>query len=584
MEPAPNAPAWARYLPGLYTLAHYDRRWLRGDVLGGLTVWAYLIPQVMAYAQVAGLPTVVGLWGACAPLLVYAFVGASRQLSVGPEATMALMTAAVIAAVVGNVGVGRAVEVASLLAIVVGVLCLIGWVTRLGFLANMLSRPVLEGYLIGVAVLMICSQLGKLFGVTVVGGNPPGQVLSLLSQLDQVQVPTMVLSLTVLVLLFAIRAFRRAWPGPLIVMLAAAAGTAAVGAQRWGLQVVGDVPVGLPVPWIPNPAGIDLVGLVPYALGIAVVGYSNNVLTARALANNHDDPVDAGQELLSLGLINVATGLFHGFPSSSSSSRAFLGDSMGVRSQLHSLVALAGIIAVLLVAGPVLGSFPLAALGAVIVYAATRLVNVAELKRIARFRRSELVLTVATALGVVVLGVLAGIGIAVTLSLLDLIRRIVHPHDGVLGYVPGIAGMHDVDDYPDAAQVPGLVVYRYDSPLFFANSADFLRRAGAAISASKTPVEWFLLNAEANVEIDLTAVETLESLRSQLAGRGIVFAMARVKLDLRESLAAAGFVEAMGEEHIFATLPAAVSAYANEYADKHGRRPGGLPKGFPRVI
>lgn len=583
MDPAPSAPPWARYLPGVHTMLHYDRRWLRSDVLAGLTVCAYLIPQVMAYAQIAGLPAVVGLWGMCAPLLVYAVVGASRRLSVGPESTTALMTAAVVGTLAGSSG-GRAIEVASLLAIVVGVICVVAWVFRLGFLANLLSRPVLVGYLTGIAVLMICSQLGKVFGVEVSGDRPHQQVLSLLGQLASIHLPTTALAFAVLLLLFVLHRLRPSWPGPLLVMLAAGAATAVLGPGRWGLRVVGEVPAGLPVPWFPRPDGVDVVSLLPFALAIAVVGYSDNVLTARAFAEKHQEPVDAGQELVALGLTNIATGLFHGFPASSSSSRTALADTMGARTQLHSLVALAGLIGVLLVAGPVLATFPLAALGAVVIFAATRLVDVAELRRIARFRRSEILLTAVTALGVVALGVLAGIGVAVTLSLLDLIRRIVHPHDGVLGYVPGLAGMHDVGDYPDAVQIPGLVVYRYDSPLFFANAPDFLKRAQAAVAASKTPVEWFLLNAEANVEVDLTAVDTLAALRSQLAARGIVFAMARVKQELRDDLSAAGFIDALGSRRIFATLPAAVVAYADEYERRHGRRPDGLPQGFPRVI
>ena len=566
-------PRWGRIAPGAYTLAHYERGWLRGDVLAGVTVCAYLIPQVMAYAEIAGLPAVTGLWAMCAPLAVYAVVGPSRQLSVGPESTTALMTAAGLAALLGASGHDRWAATASLLAVAVGVVCLLGWLGRLGFLANLLSRPVLVGYLTGIAVLMICSQLGKVTRLRIAGENPVEQALSLAEQAAGVHVPTLALAAAVFVLLVAVRAWRPHWPGPLLVMLLAAGVVALVGPDRWGLRVVGEVPAGLPAPAVPDASGISLLALAPYALGIAMVGYTDNVLTSRAFSAKRREPTDAGQELFALGLVNVATGFLHGFPCSSSGSRTVLGDAAGSRTQAHSLVALAGVIAVLMVAGPVLGSFPTAALGAVIVYAATRLVDVGELRRIARFRKSELVLTLVTAVAVVWFGVLTGIGLAIVLSLLDLIRRIAHPHDGVLGYVPGLAGMHDVADNANARQVPGLLVYRYDSPLFFANSADFMTRALRAVDVASTPVEWFCLNAEANVEVDLTAVDTLVELRARLEARGITFVMARVKQDLRDDLVRAGFLAVVGEDRVFATLPTAVAAFESAYAERHGRPP-----------
>lgn len=566
-------PRWGRIAPGAYTLAHYERGWLRGDVLAGVTVCAYLIPQVMAYAEIAGLPAVTGLWAMCAPLAVYAVVGPSRQLSVGPESTTALMTAAGLAALLGASGHDRWAATASLLAVAVGVVCLLGWLGRLGFLANLLSRPVLVGYLTGIAVLMICSQLGKVTRLRIAGENPVEQALSLAEQAAGIHVPTLALAAAVFVLLVAVRAWRPHWPGPLLVMLLAAGVVALVGPDRWGLRVVGEVPAGLPAPAVPDASGISLLALAPYALGIAMVGYTDNVLTSRAFSAKRREPTDAGQELFALGLVNVATGFLHGFPCSSSGSRTVLGDAAGSRTKAHSLVALAGVIAVLMVAGPVLGSFPTAALGAVIVYAATRLVDVGELRRIARFRKSELVLTLVTAVAVVWFGVLTGIGLAIVLSLLDLIRRIAHPHDGVLGYVPGLAGMHDVADYANARQVPGLLVYRYDSPLFFANSADFMTRALRAVDVASTPVEWFCLNAEANVEVDLTAVDTLVELRARLEARGITFVMARVKQDLRDDLARAGFLAVVGEDRVFATLPTAVAAFESAYAERHGRPP-----------
>jgi MFS superfamily sulfate permease-like transporter len=233
---------------------------------------------------------------------------------------------------------------------------------------------------------------------------------------------------------------------------------------------------------------------------------------------------------------------------------------------VYSLVAAAVIVSTLLFAGPLLGAFPIPALGALVVYAAIRLIEVAEFRRIAAFRRSEMLLAVATTVGVIAVDVLYGVLVAVALSVLDVLRRVARPHDGILGYVPGIAGMHDVDDYPDARPVPGLVVYRYDSPLFFANAENFRRRALAAVDDAEPPVRWLLLNTEANIEIDITAIDALDAVREELASRGIVLALARVKQDLRDDLEAAGFLERLGPHRVFYTLPTAVEAFRQETA------------------
>jgi MFS superfamily sulfate permease-like transporter len=277
--------------------------------------------------------------------------------------------------------------------------------------------------------------------------------------------------------------------------------------------------------------------------------------------------VDANQELLALGAANVGSGLMQGFPVSSSGSRTALGDTAGSRTQLYTLVALAGVLLVLLVGGGVLASFPNAALGALIIYAATRLVDLPEFRRIARFRRSELVLALVTFVGVLVFDILYGVLIAVAVSAADLLRRVARPHDAVLGQVEGLAGMHDVDDYPTATTIPGLVVYRYDSPLFFANAEDFKTRALEAADAA-VDLRWFVLNVEANVEVDITALDAVEQLRAEMERRGVVFAMARVKQDLREELEAFGLAQSVGEEHLYPTLPTAVAAY-QQWASGH---------------
>ena len=573
-----DARGWRRWLPGLGVLVSYDRTWLRGDLIAGVTVAAYLVPQVMAYAEIVGLPPVTGLWAVLAPMLVYALLGTSKQLSIGPESTTALMTAATIAALAGQVDLQRRTEVAALVAIAVGVVLGVGWLARLGFLANLLSKPVLVGYMAGIGLLMVVSQYGRLTKLDIAGSNPLAETQSLLVQLGSVHVPTLVLGLVVAALLFAQHHWAPTLPGPLLVMLLAAAVVHFGGLGAQGIEVIGEIPKDLPTFALPGLDGINLLQLLPAAIGIAVVGYSDVILTGRAFAARNDERVDANTELFAVGAANVANGLVGGFPVSSSASRTVIGDAAGSHTQLHSLVAGAMVVGSIFVFSPVLAAFPQAALAGVVIYAGFRLVDLAELGRIASFRYSELVLALITFIAVLATGLLTGIGIAIGLSLLDLIRRIAHPHDGVLGYVPGIAGMHDVEDYPQATQVPGLVVYRYDSPLFFANSDDFLTRAIDAVREADPPPLWFVLNAEANVEVDLTAVDTLEELRRILHGEGIVFAMARVKMEVRAQLAAAGFVEAVGEEHIFATLPTAVAGFAEWHEDVLGTRPAGIPE------
>jgi SulP family sulfate permease len=546
--------------PGLAQFQGYQRDWLRGDLVAGLTVAAYLVPQVMAYATVAGLPPVVGLWAALIPLAVYAVLGSSRQLSVGPESTTALMTATALGPLAAG-DPGRYAALAAAVALLVGAICFIGGIIRLGLLADLLSRPVLVGYMTGVAVIMIGSQLGKVTGISVKGDEFVDQIRSFVAGLGDVHWPTIGLWAAVLVVLLVLGRLLPRMPGPLIAILLATAAVALFSLDRNGIKVIGDIPGGLPIPGLPDIPAADLATLLIPAAGIAIVAFSDNVLTARTFAVRHGQRIDANAELRALGVCNVGTGLLHGFPVSSSGSRTALGDALGSRTQLYSVVTLAFVLVVMLAGRGVLSNFPMAALGALVVYAALRLVDVPEFKRLARFRRSELVLALATTASVLLFGVLYGVLVAIALSILDLLRRVARPHDAIQGFVPGVAGMHDVDDYPEAEAVPGLVVYRYDAPLFFANAENFRERALAAVDGSPVPVEWFVLNAEANVEVDLTALDVLDQLRSELTRRGILFAMARVKQDLRDSLSAAGLLDKIGEDHIYPTLPTAVEAY-----------------------
>ena len=551
---------WSAFAPGLDQFRGYQRSWLRRDVLAGLTVAAYLVPQVMAYATVAGLPPVVGLWAALVPLAVYAVLGSSRQLSVGPESTTALMTATALGPLAAG-DPGRYAALAAAAALIVGAVCFVAGLVRLGFLADLLSHPVLIGYMTGVAVIMIGSQLGKVTGVSVEGDEFLDQIRSFVDGLGELHWPTLALAAAVLIVLLVIARLAPRLPGPLIAILVAAAAVTVFSLHRNGIKVVGDIPSGLPTPGLTGMPAADLMALVIPAAGIAIVAFNDNVLTARAFAVRHGQDIDANAELRALGVCNVGAGLMRGFPVSSSGSRTALGDAVGGRTQLYSLVTLVFVLVVMLFGRGILATFPSAALGALVVYAAVRLIDVSEFKRLARFRRSEVLLALTTTVAVLVLGVLYGVLVAIGLSILELLRRMARAHDGVLGFVPGVAGMHDVDDYPEADLVPGLLVYRYDAPLFFANAENFRERAIAAVNDYPGRVEWFVLNAEANVEVDLTALDAVDQLRTELERRGIVFAMARVKQDLRDALQAAGLVDKIGQDYIFPTLPTAVEAY-----------------------
>ncbi|MFD7936639.1 SulP family inorganic anion transporter [Streptomyces sp. NPDC054950] len=556
-----QVPEWRRLVPGLFALLGYRRAWLTGDLLAGVTVAAYLVPQVMAYAGVAGLPPVAGLWAILPALGLYAVFGSSRLLSVGPESTTALMTAAVVAPLAAG-DTGRYASLAAALAVTVGLLCLVARAVRLGFLADLLSRPVLIGYLAGVALIMMVDQLPKLTGVRTTGAEFFPQVWSFLVHLPDADPATVVFSAVVLVFLFVTARYARAVPGPLVAFVL---GTAAVVVfdldGRYGLKVIGEVPGGLPSPAVPDLS--ELPHLVLPALGVLLVAYTDFILTARAFADHDDEGpgLDADQEFLALGAANLGAGALHGFPVSSSASRTALASSAGARSQAYSLVAGAVVLAVLLFLSSLLARTPSAVLGALVVYAAVRMIDLTGFRRLASFRRRELLLALGCLAGVLALDILYGVIVAVGLSVAELLTRVARPHDAVEGLVPGVAGMHDVDDYPQARTIPGLLVYRYDSPLFFANAENFRRRALAAVDGQTDPVRWFVLNTEANVEVDITALDAVDALRRELTHRGILFALARVKQDLLDDLEAYGLADTVGADRIFPTLPTAVAAY-----------------------
>ena len=555
--------------PGVRVLAGYRRSWLRPDVIAGTTVTAYLVPQVMAYATVAGVPPVVGLWTLVPCLMIYAVFGTSRLMSIGPESTTALMSAAAVAPLAAG-DAARYAALSAALAVMVGLIGLLAWVVRLGFLADLLSRPVLVGYMAGVAVLMVVGQLSKLTGVEVAGQGVIAEVGSFFGRLNQVDPATLGMAIVALVFLFIVSWRWPNAPAPLLAVLLGTLAVVAFGLESYGISVVGTFTSAPPHLTLPTLADLGL--LVLPAVGVLLVAYTDFTLTARAFAADSGDRIDANQELFALGTANVGAGLIGGFAVSSSGSRTALAMTARARTQVYSLTALVWTVAVIVVLGPLLARFPNVVLGAIVVFAATKLVDVAGFRRLWTFRTSEFALAIAALAGVLVFGILNGVVLAVALSVVEMLQRVARPHDAVVGFVPGLAGMHDVDDHPEARTIPGLVVYRYDSPLFFANADDFRGKAIAAVDAAEADgtVYWLLLNMEANVEVDITAMYALESLRAELAGRGVVLALTRVKNDLRIPLQAFGLIDGIGEEFIFPTLPVAVRGY-DLWMAEHGQ-------------
>jgi sulfate permease, SulP family len=553
-------------LPGLRQILNYRRSWLRGDLLAGLTVAAYLVPQCMAYGELVGVPPVVGLWAILPAMLLYALFGSSLQLSVGPESTTAVMTAVAIAPLLSNDSSNYAALV-SVLAILVGLVCLVGYIAKLGFLANLLSKPILIGYMAGVALIMIVGQLSKITGITVQGTTVFEQLGYFAHHIHHYHGMTLLLAGLVISFLLIVQHFFQKAPSPLLAVLLGTSAVAIFHLDQQGVAVVGEIPAGLPQFKIPHFSD-QLPSLLASAIGIAIVGYSDNVLTARSFAARHHQKIDANQELLALGLSNLGSGLMQGFPVSSSGSRTAIADSLGSKTQLSAIVAFIIVVAVLLFLRPLLALFPKAALGAIVIFAALRLIEIPEFIRLYRFRNSEFFLAVITMLSVLATDILVGVAIAVGLSVIDLLARLAHPHDAVQGSIPELPGLHDINDWPGATTIPGLVIYRYDAPLCFANAENFKSRALRAIESEMTPVEWFVLNTEAIVEIDITAVDILEELIDELSDRGITFGMARVKRDLYGQLLRSGLLDKVNVDRVYLTLHSAIDSFESRLKAK----------------
>lgn len=547
---------------GIADLRHARRTTLRGDLIGGLTVTAYSVPQVMAYSSLAGLPPQTGLWVVALTMVVYFIIGSSRFLSSGPESSTALLTAAVIAPLAAG-DPQRYASLAALLALLCGAFAIIAWLLRLGFIGDLLSRPVLVGYMAGVAVIMITSQIGKVSGLDVSGDSFIGQVTSFWSSVHEFGLswPSVVMGVAVAGLLIIMTPKLPRVPMPLIIVALAAVIASALNSRGMAIPTVGTIDARPPDIGLAGVTTADAVALVLPAMGVFIVAYTDNLLTARMFAARHRQHINSNRELLALGASNLASAAVSGFPVSSSASRAVIGEASGARTQVASLVSAAGVLAVLIGLPGALARFPVAALGGLVIYAATRLVDVSEFRRLWSFRRREFALAVGAAASVLAFDILYGVIAAIVLSILELLTRVARPHAAVLGQAPGVAGWHDVDDYPGAEQVPGLLVYRYDSPLFFANADDFRRRVEAAVDSLLPRPSWLLLNMEANVEVDITGLDALERIRRHCADEGVIVALVRVKHDVLDDLRRHGVADRIGEDRVFPTLPTAVQAY-----------------------
>ena len=545
-----------RWLPGLVLLRRHRGAALRSDVVGGVVLAALLVPQGMAYAELAGVPAVTGLYATLVPLVVYFLLGPSRILVLGPDSAVSPLVAAAIVPLALPGDPESRIALAGLLAILVGAVMLAGGLARFGFVTELLSMPVRLGYLMGIAVTVIVAQLPKLFGFSVNAENLIPAVRDFLSGLDQTDAGALTIGVASLAVIVGLRRVAPKVPGVFVAVVGA---TAVVAASGLDVPVVGDVPAGLPAFSVPDVSFDDFKTLIPAAIGIAFVAFTDTSILSRSYAGRLRQDVDQNQELAVLGVSNIATGLFQGFPLSTSSSRTAVAEDIGARSQFVGLTG-AAVLALLLIFGTgLVHDLPLSSLAAVVIVAVTGLVDVPAERRLYHWRRSEFLLSMAAFAGVAVLGVLWGVGVAIALSLLNFIRRAWRPHDAVLGRVDNLKGYHDTERYPGARLIPGLVLYRFDAPLFFAN-ADFFR---ARVRALGRPGEtrWIVVAAEPITDIDATAGETLRTLNDELEADGIELAFAELKDPVRDRLRRYGIHDTIGDDRYFPTLGVAVDAY-----------------------
>ncbi|MGI0858630.1 SulP family inorganic anion transporter [Pseudomonas aeruginosa] len=549
----------ARWVPGLDSLLHYRRAWFRPDVQAGLSVAAIQIPTAIAYAQIAGFPPQVGLYACILPMLIYALIGSSRQLMVGPEAA----TAAMVAAAITPLAAGdpqRLVDLSMIVAIMVGLFSIVAGLARAGFIASFLSRPILVGYLNGIGLSLLVGQLGKLFGYEAATSGFVAGILALLENLLHIHWPTLILgSLSLLLMVLLPRRFPQL-PGALCGVLLASLAAALLGLDRYGVELLGEVPAGLPQLSWPQTSLEELKSLLRDATGITVVSFCSAMLTARSFAARHGYSINANHEFVALGLANIGAGVSQGFAISGADSRTAVNDMVGGKTQLVGVVAALVIAATLLLLNKPLGWVPMPALGAVLLLAGWGLIDVQALKGFWKLSRFEFSLCLLTTVGVLSVGVLPGIFVAVSIAVLRLLYYTYRPSDAVLGWMHGIDGQVELAKYPQATTLPGLVIYRFDAPLLFFNADYFKQRVLAVVDGSERP-NAVLLNAEAMTNLDISGLATLHEVQQILKAQGVHLSLARVTGQTLDLLQRSSMLGEIKPPLVFSSVRSGVSAY-----------------------
>lgn len=551
-----------RWMPGVAVIRQYRRSWLRGDLVAGLVLAALLVPQGMAYAKLAGLPAVYGLYATMVPLLVYAIFGPSRILVLGPDSAVAPVVATAIIPLAGN-DTSERVALAGFLAMLVGLVCIVAGIANLGFITDLISKPVRIGYLAGIAVSVVASQLPALLGIDVSGSGLADDLTGLARNLDSIDLPSLVVGGGSLAFILAMRRIEPRVPAALIVVVVT------ILAVQWldlSVETVGSIPSGLPEFSIPSPNSTsDLGRLALTALALALLSFADTSVLSRSYASRTGDHVDPDQELVALGAANLATGLFQGFPISSSSSRTPVAESAGAKTQLTGVVGAASLAVVLVFANGLFADLPSTVLAAIVIAAMVSLVDLAGLRRLSLVHRSDFLLALTCFGSVAIVGVLWGIGIAIGLSVLAFLWRAWHPYDAVLGRADSVKGYHDLTRYPEARQIPGLLLYRFDAPLFFANANIFRERLVAAVQSSPQPIKRVVIAAEPITDLDSTAADVLAALDRELEMQGIDLAFAEMKDPVKDRLRRFGLVDRIGRERFYPTIGVAVRRFVEEY-------------------
>ena len=556
-----------RAIPGIRAAATYQRAWLSRDLVAGLVLASLLVPQGMAYAELAGLPAITGLYTSILCLVAYAALGPSRVLVLGPDSALGSMIAATVLPLTAAGGdPGKAVVYASVLALMVGAVMVVGARAGLGFVADLLSKPTQIGYMNGLALTILISQLPKLFGFSTdaSGMIAEGQAFAHGVASGQAVPQAVALGTGSLVLMVVLGRWLPRVPGVLAAVIVAMGFTAAFNLGAAGVKLVGVLPSGLPPFSLPIPGIGDLVPLAAGAIGIAVVSLADTISTSSAFAARHKQEVHPNQEMVGIGAANLAAGLFGGFPVSTSGSRTAVAERAGAKTQLTGLVGAASIAVMLVLLPGLLQWLPQPTLGAVVIVASLSLADIRGTQRLYRQRRSQFAVSMAAFLGVALLGVLPGIAVAVALSILAVFRQAWDPYRTELEDVPGVPGWHDVRMYPESVEVPGLVIYRFGGPLIFANAGTF-RDDIRAIARREPAPRWILIAAEAIVDIDVTAADMLEEIHGELAASGIDLAFAELKDAVRSEINAYGFDWLAERDTFYPTITAAVRAYRTAF-------------------